>query len=101
MKLGAQGCLLWEEGAPVTVPADRLTAPAVDATGAGDAFIAGLMYGLYHRRPLRECIALGNVMGAVCVQHVGCLTGRITPEELERHAAAILARMNEQGGTHP
>ena len=101
VKLGAQGCLLWEEGAPVTVPADRLTSPAVDATGAGDAFIAGLMYGLYHRRPLRECIALGNVMGAVCVQHVGCLTGRITPEELERRAAAILARMNEQGGTHP
>ena len=51
------------------------------------------MYGLFHLRPLVECVALGNVMGGVCVQHVGCMTGRISSEELEKRAQEILRRM--------
>ena len=94
VKVGARGCLIQEGGKTCLVPTLPLERPAVDATGAGDAFIAGLMYGLYHGRPLEACVALGNVMGGVCVQHVGCLTGHIAPKELEAKAQAILAKMD-------
>lgn len=93
VKLGGDGCLVDTDAGVVRVPTMKLDGPAVDATGAGDAFIAGLMYGLYHHRPLVECVALGNVMGGVCVQHVGCMTGRISSEELEKRAQEILRRM--------
>lgn len=97
VKVGARGCLVGREGRILQVPTLPLEGPAVDATGAGDAFIAGLMYGLYHRYPLEKCVALGNVMGGVCVQHVGCLTGRITVPELEDKARRILEKMEAQG----
>lgn len=91
MQLG--GCLVMEEGQITQVPTLPLEGPVADTTGAGDAFIAGLMYGLYHDAPLTRCVALGNIMGGVCVQHVGCLTGRITAGELEAKAQRILDMM--------
>lgn len=93
VKVGDRGCLVMEEGQITQVPTLPLEGPVVDTTGAGDAFIAGLMYGLYHDAPLTRCVALGNIMGGVCVQHVGCLTGRITAGELEAKAQRILDMM--------
>ncbi len=54
----------------------------VDSTGAGDAFLAGLCYGLFHERPLRECIAFGNVTGGKAVTAVGALSAYVTEGEL-------------------
>lgn len=93
VKVGDRGCLVMEEGRITRVPTLPLEGPAVDTTGAGDAFVAGLMYGLYHDAPLTRCVALGNIMGGVCVQHVGCLTGRITAGELASKAQRILDSM--------
>ena len=93
VKVGDRGCLVMEDGQITQVPTLPLEGPVVDTTGAGDAFIAGLMYGLYHDAPLTRCVALGNIMGGVCVQHVGCLTGRITAGELEAKAQRILDMM--------
>ena len=54
----------------------------VDSTGAGDAFLAGLCYGLFHEKPLRECIAFGNVTGGKAVTAVGALSAYVTEGEL-------------------
>lgn len=43
------------------------TVPVVDAVGAGDAFMAGLLAGLLERRPLAEVLALANASGACAV----------------------------------
>lgn len=51
VKVGDRGCLVMEEGQITQVPTLPLEGPVVDTTGAGDAFIAGLMYGLYHDAP--------------------------------------------------
>lgn len=85
-------------GLPATmIHLARLGVPVDFSTFLGkgniSAFIAGLMYGLYHDAPLTRCVALGNIMGGVCVQHVGCLTGRITAGELEAKAQRILDNM--------
>ena len=54
----------------------------VDSTGAGDAFLAGLCYGLFHGYPLRECVAFGNITGGKAVTAVGALSAFVTEPEL-------------------
>ena len=54
----------------------------VDSTGAGDAFLAGFCYGLYHDYPLLDCIEFGNITGGKAVTKVGALSGFVTEPEL-------------------
>ena len=54
----------------------------VDSTGAGDAFLAGLSYGLYHNYSFRECIEFGNTTGGKAVTAVGALSAYVNEEEL-------------------
>jgi sugar/nucleoside kinase (ribokinase family) len=43
----------------------------VDATGAGDAYSAGFLYGWTHDRPLAECADLGARCATAVIQQVG------------------------------
>ncbi len=51
--------------APVTA------APVVDATGAGDQYAAGVLYGITHGLSLRECAELGNLCAREVISHIG------------------------------
>ncbi len=63
----------------------------MDTTGAGDAFLAGFCYGLYHGKSA-ESILYGNLTGATSVTQVGCLTnfrrGRVAAKA-EEYAGLI------------
>lgn len=65
----------------------------VDATGGGDAFVAGFLYGRLHGRSVEDCLRLGSALGASCVQSPGATTGVFRAAELEEfvqaHALAI------------
>ena len=81
VKLDKDGCMGMEGGKVFTVPViDEYV--RVDSTGAGDAFLAGFMYGLFNDTRFRACILLGNLTGGKCVTGVGCLTEYLTEEEL-------------------
>lgn len=54
----------------------------VDSTGAGDAFLAGLIYGIFYDYPLKDCVLFGNLTGGKAVTEVGALSGHLTLEEL-------------------
>lgn len=69
VKLGKEGCLLAEQGDTVRIPAFRVT--AVDATGAGDAFSAGMIYGLLAGLSLGARGLLGNANGALTATRHG------------------------------
>ena len=43
----------------------------VDATGAGDQFAAGFLYGLATGRDLETCARMGNLCAAEVISHVG------------------------------
>ena len=47
----------------------------VDPSGGGDAFAAGVIRGLLEDWPIARCAQLGAVVGASCVQAVGCHDG--------------------------
>ena len=83
--LRAEGCepgwLVVTQGARGAWATDgetRLSCPApgvavVDATGAGDAFAAGLVHGLARRWPMEACLALGCDWGARAVTFEGSI----------------------------
>ena len=61
--LGADGCEVWEQGRRTHVPGEKAET-IVDPTGCGDAFRAGLLWGLASGKGLAESAARGNRLGA-------------------------------------
>lgn len=55
---------------------------AIDATGAGDAFRAGLLAGLLKGQPLPRAVCWGVAAGALKVQHLGAATNLPSPAEV-------------------
>lgn len=66
---------------------ESILVDAVDTTGAGDAFNAGLVVGLSQGLPLPEAIQLGGRAGAYCVTRLGVLDGLATQEQLAAFAS--------------
>lgn len=78
VKLGARGVLLSAgDGSQgmVEIPCVPAPGPVADTTGAGDAFLAGLLAGLLRDRPLTEAGLLGAATAACCVTGVGATAG--------------------------
>lgn len=90
IKLGKEGCLLYSGGRETLIRAVP-DVKAVDTTGAGDAFLAGFCYGLYHGADLPRAILYGNLTGAESVKAVGCLSSYLTEKELLEKAKAFEA----------
>ena len=63
------GVTLIRDGERVDVPVTKIT--PVDATGAGDQFAAGFLYGMATGRDLETCGKMGNVCAAEVISHVG------------------------------
>ncbi|HSJ51007.1 MAG TPA: ribokinase [Actinomycetota bacterium] len=84
--LGERGALLVQ---PEGVSAfEARPVRAVDTTGAGDAFNAGLVAGLAAGSPLADAIALGLRAGAFCVTRLGVVEGLPTMERLAEEVPA-------------
>ncbi|KAH7682767.1 2-dehydro-3-deoxygluconokinase protein [Dioscorea alata] len=74
--LGPRGCIA-KHGKEIVRVAATGEAPAVDATGAGDLFASGFLYGLVKDLPLEECCKLGSCSGGSVVRSLG---GEVRPE---------------------
>jgi sugar/nucleoside kinase (ribokinase family)/D-arabinose 5-phosphate isomerase GutQ len=66
---GAAGCAVSADAFEGRVPAPRVA--IVDATGAGDAFLGGLLAGLHQGLGFEDAARLGNACGAACVERLG------------------------------
>ena len=73
LKLGPEGCFVADEQGAERVPAPSVD--TVDGTGAGDAFAAGLLYGLLADWPLVRAARLANAAGALATTAVGATEG--------------------------
>lgn len=79
--LAQDGCVaLGGDGQMFSVPAYRIR--QVDATGAGDAFGAGLLYGLMKGDTVDESLRLASACGALVAARTGILDGLATAAQL-------------------
>ncbi|EPF0313879.1 aminoimidazole riboside kinase [Enterobacter chuandaensis] len=69
---GKEGVIAWHEGTVKHYPATPVK--CVDTTGAGDAFVAGLLYGLAAGQELVPAIALAQRCGALATTAKGAMT---------------------------
>lgn len=80
LKLGSKGCYVRsQQGEEVRLPA--LPVKAIDALGAGDAFVAGFLAGVVRGWNLEQCAMLATGVGASCVTALGAVTGILSFEE--------------------
>jgi len=79
IKMGRDGCSIRTPDVRLTVPAYEVK--VADASGAGDAFVAGFLTGYYKGWDLERAGELANACGALCVTEVGTSEGIRTLDE--------------------
>ncbi|WP_274308762.1 carbohydrate kinase family protein [Solibacillus daqui] len=85
--VGGDGAYAVLNGEIIHVPVERIV--PVDTTGAGDAFMAGILryvhfYGLPTiKEDLVKCVAFGNKLGALAATKAGALTALPSYEEIK------------------
>lgn len=77
---GKEGVIAWHEGTVNHYPATPVK--CVDTTGAGDAFVAGLLYGLAAGLELVPAITLAQRCGALATTAKGAMTALPWQHEL-------------------
>ncbi len=83
MKMGAEGAFLQRRtGEKVMLPAFKVR--AVDTTGAGDGWNAGLLVGLIKGWDLHTCLSVANAVGALVVTKHGAITALPYKHELKK-----------------
>jgi sugar/nucleoside kinase (ribokinase family) len=64
------GSVIVGAGETTEIPADPV-AKVVDATGAGDLYAAGFLFGLTRGLPVETCGKLGSLAAAEVISHLG------------------------------
>ncbi len=80
---GGEGSYIYTDAGRLDVPA---AAPAEvrDPTGCGDAYRAGLLYGLMHDLPWATTGRIASLLGAIKIEHAGTQNHRVTREEFAK-----------------
>jgi adenosine kinase len=79
---GAEGSVIYTEGREIPIPSVRPDAVA-DPTGCGDAYRAGLIYGLQNRLDWETTGRIASLMGSIKIAHAGTQHHRFTRDEFE------------------
>ncbi|HDH96149.1 MAG TPA: carbohydrate kinase family protein [Proteobacteria bacterium] len=69
VKLGHKGAACISEGR--LIKSEPYPAEAVDTTGAGEAFVAGYLYGFLNGYPVSRCLKIANYCGARSTEGAG------------------------------
>jgi len=87
IKMGSEGAFLQRRtGEKLMLPAFKVR--AVDTTGAGDGWNAGLLVGLIKGWDLHTCLSVANAVGALVVTKHGAITALPYKHELEEFLKA-------------
>jgi sugar/nucleoside kinase (ribokinase family) len=80
IKLGEDGCVIRAEGETRRYAAFDVA--VVDGSGAGDAFMAGFLYGTLQGWDIDRRAGFANATAAHCIQAIGCSAGVPTAEKV-------------------
>ena len=88
---GAQGSVIMTGGREIAIPAARADA-VVDPTGCGDAYRAGLIYGLMQGLDWETTGRIASLLGAIKIAHAGTQNHRFTAGEFAARFRAAFGR---------
>lgn len=88
---GAQGSIIMTDGREIAIPAARADA-VVDPTGCGDAYRAGLIYGLMQGLDWETTGRIASLLGALKIAHAGTQNHRFTAGEFAGRFRAAFGR---------
>lgn len=80
---GAEGSVIYADGQQVEVPSVK-PETLVDPTGCGDAYRAGLLYGITHDMDWRTTGQLGSLLGALKISQRGGQNHCFTRDEIDQ-----------------
>ncbi len=80
IKLGAKGCFFKNAETALTLP--PFSIHAVDATGAGDNFVAGFASEILSGADSADALVFANACGAICTTAVGAATALQNKEQV-------------------
>jgi adenosine kinase len=80
---GAQGSTIYADGKALEIPSVKV-AEVVDPTGCGDAYRAGLLYGLSNKMDWETVGRIASLMGAIKIQSGGTQNHRFTDAEFDQ-----------------
>ena len=92
VKLGGRGCLFKNAETELRLPAPPIR--AVDATGAGDNFLAGFVSEILRGADAETALRFANACGAICTTAVGASAALRSREQ-------VLELLGGSGGTPP
>jgi sugar/nucleoside kinase (ribokinase family) len=84
IKLGRNGVLMKQGNKYIRVPGLKKF-NTVDPTGAGDNFLAGFIFGIFLESDLLESVKLGNIMGGLVTEVIGCYRADTNPDLVMGH----------------
>lgn len=62
----------------------KIDTPVTDRTGAGDAFAAGALSALFHKKPLQEVLKWGAINSSCVIREIGAINGLKNKEQMEK-----------------
>lgn len=81
VKDGENGAWLCHDEKVTHIPTQKIK--AVDTTGAGDMFAAGMMFGLCRALPLKICGKIATILASDTVSHMGVRLNQNIPSRVE------------------
>lgn len=82
--LGAQGSIIYADGKQFAIPCIK-PKEIVDPTGCGDAYRAGLLYGIVNHLDWQTTGQLGSLMGALKIAQRGGQNHQFTRDEIDQY----------------
>ncbi len=79
---GAEGSVIYADGKRIDIPPAQANA-VVDPTGCGDAYRAGLLYGLMQGLDWETTGRIASLVGAIKIEKPGTHNHTFTPEEFQ------------------
>ena len=85
---GGEGSLIYNKGQVIEIPSAPVE-DLKDPTGCGDAYRAGLLYGLMNDMDWEMTGRIASLMGAIKIEHAGTQNHKFTQHEFAQrfHAA--------------
>ena len=83
---GAKGSEIHSNGRIINIPAAPIS-KAIDPTGCGDAFRAGLLYGVKHQLDWETSGRMAALLGAIKIEHPGTQNHQFTLREFKTRYA--------------